>query len=66
MATEACNTRLLGNLVEIIRGKCKRLCHVVKAELKKNKSSYTKEQIHQSHGAIEKLILKCECVKCQD
>lgn len=59
-ATEACNTMLLGDVVEVIRGRCKRLCHVVKAELKRNKDSYTQEQIHQSHGAMEKLIMKCD------
>lgn len=60
LATEAANTHLLVDVVRVIRGRCKRLCHVVKAELKNNKSSYTSEQIHQSHGAMEKLMMKCE------
>lgn len=52
----------MADVVRVIRGRCKRLCHVVKAELKNNKSLYTSEQIRQSHGAMEKLMMKCECV----
>ena len=60
MAAETCNTRMLNDMVEIIRSRCKRLCSVVKLELKNNKSSYTQDQIRQSHGAMEKLKSKCE------
>ena len=60
VAAETCNTTLLNDMVEIICNKCRRLCHVVKVELKSNKSSYTPDQIRQSHGAMEKLKSKCK------